>query len=177
MFAVNLSAQASLSGTVTTESGTAEFMNVALLQAADSAVIKLNLTDEDGRFTFSDLAPGDYRLRVMGIGYADYDTDLFTLTEGQQLELPTLNLRTTGTDLQTVEVTARKPFLEQRAGRLVVNVDQSLTGQGGSVTDLLKKVPGLIVVGNRVSMAGPAGPDHPDRRAAYQVHGHPEPAA
>ncbi|MGB3548863.1 MAG: carboxypeptidase-like regulatory domain-containing protein, partial [Saprospiraceae bacterium] len=80
LFAVNLSAQASLSGTVTTESGTAEFMNVALLQAADSAVIKLNLTDEDGRFTFSDLAPGDYRLRVMGIGYADYDTDLFTLT-------------------------------------------------------------------------------------------------
>ncbi|MGB3548528.1 MAG: outer membrane beta-barrel protein, partial [Saprospiraceae bacterium] len=119
--------------------------------------IKLNLTDEDGRFTFSDLAPGDYRLRVMGIGYADYDTDLFTLTEGQQLELPTLNLRTTGTDLQTVEVTARKPFLEQRAGRLVVNVDQSLTGQGGSVTDLLKKVPGLIVVGNRVSMAGQQG--------------------
>ncbi|MEL7162318.1 MAG: outer membrane beta-barrel protein, partial [Bacteroidota bacterium] len=40
---------------------------------------------------------------------------------------------------------------------LVVNVDQSITGQGGTVIDMLRKVPGVVVVGNRVTMAGKSG--------------------
>jgi ferric enterobactin receptor len=93
----------------------------------------------------------------MGLSYSDHLSAPFTLAKGEDKVLPLVNLSVLATVLEEIEVTARKPFLEQKAGRLVVNVDQMITGQGGSVTDMLKKVPGLVVVNDRVSMAGRSG--------------------
>ncbi|MCI5084174.1 MAG: outer membrane beta-barrel protein, partial [Saprospiraceae bacterium] len=134
----------------------AEFMNVLLLQQSDSAVVKLELSDEDGKYSFSKVDQGDYLIKVTGIGVSDAFSEPFTLAD-EDVTVPVIELTEFAQDLETVEVTAKKPLLEQRAGRLVVNVDQSITGKGGSVTDLLKKVPGLLVVNDRVSMAGRSG--------------------
>ena len=135
----------------------AEFINILLCNAADTSVVKLELTDAAGAFAFTDVPAGDYRIRTTGIGYGEVLHPVFTLAEGQELALPPYEISGGATDLETVEVTARKPFLEQKAGMLVVNVDQSITGQGGSMIDMLKKVPGIVVAGNRVSMAGKSG--------------------
>ncbi|WP_116106564.1 TonB-dependent receptor [Lewinella sp. IMCC34191] len=134
-----------------------EFANVLLLSAADSAVVKMELADEAGAFRFRDITAGEYFIRTSGIGLPQTDQAVFTLAVGQELTLPRYSLISNTTDLATIEVTARKPFLEQKAGRLVVNVDQAITGQGGSVVDLLKKVPGVVVAGERISMAGKSG--------------------
>jgi ferric enterobactin receptor len=154
----SLSGQGSISGQIITEEGNpAEFVNVVLLAAADSSVAKLELSDESGSYRFTAVEAGDYRLKVMGLSYSDHLSAPFTLAKGEDKVLPLVNLSVLATVLEEIEVTARKPFLEQKAGRLVVNVDQMITGQGGSVTDMLKKVPGLVVVNDRVSMAGRSG--------------------
>ena len=144
-------------GRVVSEGAAAEFTNVLLLRAVDSAVVNLELADGEGRFTFGELAEGKYFLRTAGIGRPQTDHPSFVLAKDGTLTLPDLTLGAAATDLATIEVTATKPFLEQRAGRLVVNVDQSITGQGGSVIDLLKKVPGVVIASNRISMAGKTG--------------------
>lgn len=149
--------KASVSGRVLEGNSAAEFTNILLVTAADSQVVKLELADADGRFHFTDLKPADYFVRTSGIGYADTPHPVFTLAAGQEMELPAYNLQSSGTTLETVEVVSRKPFLEQKAGMLVVNVDQSITGQGGSVLDMLRKVPGIVIAGNRIQMAGKSG--------------------
>ncbi|MGB3800698.1 MAG: outer membrane beta-barrel protein, partial [Lewinella sp.] len=146
-----------IAGSLQANDEPAEFANVLLLAAIDSAVVKMELADETGTYRFADVNPGDYFIRTTGIGLPQTDQVVFTLAAGQQLALPVYVLTASATDLATIEVTARKPFLEQKAGRLVVNVDQSITGQGGSVVDLLKKVPGVVVAGDRISMAGKSG--------------------
>ena len=148
---------ARVSGTLRTNDGPAEFANVLLLAAADSAVVKLELADDKGAFTFTELDSGTYFVRTTGIGLPQTDHPAFPLGAGQQVQLPGYTLAAAATDLATVEVIARKPFLEQKAGRLVVYVDQSITGQGGTVMDLLKKVPGVVVAGDRIAMAGKSG--------------------
>ena len=150
-------ATASVSGLIFDGPAPAEFTNVLLLTDADSTVVKLELADEQGAFRFTELPPARYFVRTTGIGYPQQDHGAFDLAAGQELTLPVLKISSGGTDLDVVEVVARKPFLEQKAGMLVVNVDGSITGQGGSVIDLLKKVPGVIVIGNRVTMAGKSG--------------------
>ncbi|MTB49649.1 outer membrane beta-barrel protein [Lewinella sp. W8] len=157
LFSVSLSAQTKITGRVADGDTPAEFTNILLLAVADSAVIKLELADEAGQFVFTDIPPADYFIRTTGIGYAEVNHPVFSLGEGQELTLPTYQIKGSGTTLETVEVVARKPFLEQKAGMLVVNVDQSITGQGGTVVDVLRKVPGVIVAGNRISMAGKSG--------------------
>ena len=146
-----------ITGRITAENAAAEFTNVLLLTTVDSAIIKLELTNDNGEFSFTEVPAAEYFIRTSGIGYADTNHPAFTLAAGQSLKLPTYEISGSATTLETVEVVGRKPFLEQKAGVLVVNVDQSITGQGGTVLDLLKKVPGVVVAGNRVSMAGKQG--------------------
>ncbi|PSR11838.1 MAG: hypothetical protein C7N36_14495 [Bacteroidetes bacterium] len=154
----SLTAQSSVAGQlITTDGQEAEFVNVLLLSAADSSAVKLNLSQEDGSYVFKNLDAGDYLLKVMGIGYDDYLGEPFSLANKEAKVIPVIRLTTVATVLDEVEVVAKKPLLEQKAGRLILNVDQSITGQGGSVTDLLKKIPGLVVVNDRVSMAGRQG--------------------
>ncbi|MEM9260685.1 MAG: carboxypeptidase-like regulatory domain-containing protein [Bacteroidota bacterium] len=130
--------KATVTGSVFDDQTPAEFTNILLLTAADSNVVKLELADEAGQFSFSDVPAADYFIRTTGIGYGEKDHPVFTLTAGQSLKLPIYQISGSGTNLETIEVTARKPFLEQKAGMLVVNVDQSITGQGGSVVDMLR---------------------------------------
>ncbi|MEM7574251.1 MAG: outer membrane beta-barrel protein [Bacteroidota bacterium] len=152
-----LHAQASISGQVVAGEESAEFVNIVLLRQADSSIFKLELADEAGAFEFTDLEAGDYFIRTTGIGFADTEQPGFSLGENQALDLGIIDIEATAADLNTVEVTARRPMLEQRAGKLVLNVDQMITGTGGTVTDLLRKVPGVIVRGNNISMAGRQG--------------------
>ena len=155
---VTLSAQSgSITGRILDGEQPIEFINVILVASADSQVVKLELADETGRFTFADLPAAGYFLRTTGIGYLQQDHPAFTLAEGETLTLPDYNVSEAGVELNTVEITARKPFLEQKAGMLVVNVDQSITGQGGTVLDMLRKVPGIVVAGSRIQMAGRSG--------------------
>ncbi|MFT4751507.1 MAG: hypothetical protein ACJATN_000349 [Neolewinella sp.] len=147
----------SISGEVFDERTPAEFTNILLVAATDSVVVKLELADESGHFTFTNIEPANYFIRTTGIGYGVKSHPPFTLSAGQELDLPTFQISGSGTNLETIEVTARKPFLEQKAGMLVVNVDQSITGQGGTVIDMLRKVPGIVVAGNRIQMAGKSG--------------------
>ncbi|MFT5999120.1 MAG: ferric enterobactin receptor [Neolewinella sp.] len=147
----------SLTGRVLDNDAPAEFTNILLVAATDSLVVKLELADETGRFTFKGLPAADYFIRTTGIGYGEKNHPVFTLATGQDLVLPSYQLSGSATNLETIEVVARKPFLEQKAGMLVVNVDQSITGQGGTVIDMLRKVPGIVIAGNRIQMAGKSG--------------------
>lgn len=155
---LSATAQGLVRGQVTDENNQpAEFINVLLLAAADSAVVKMELTDSRGRYEIAGLPAGQYRLHFMGLSYADVFTEPFALQEGETYTAPLMKLTIAAQMLQTVEVSARRPLLEQQAGKLIVNVEQSITGQTGSVVDLLKKVPGMVVVNDQVRMAGRQG--------------------
>ena len=147
-----------ITGQILTQDGkAADFVNVLLLQSSDSSLVKMELSEENGSYEFRSLDGGEYFIKVTGISYSDYSTASFSLANKERKVMPVITMEVMATVLDAVEVVARKPLLEQQAGKLIVNVDQSITGQGGSVTDLLKKVPGLVVVNDRVSMAGRNG--------------------
>ena len=150
---LTVSAQ-SISGNVVDDNEQAlEFANVLLMSAADSSMLLAELTDVDGSFSFKKVPAGKYYLDVNTLGFSDYFSEVFELGESD-LPVPTIKMSTSGTQLEEFTLTARKPFLEQRAGRLVVNVENSIAGANGSLQDLLKRVPGLVVVNNQSQMAG-----------------------
>ena len=141
-------------GTVTDADGTPlEFANVLLFQLPDSSMVFAELTDLDGDFSFRKVPAGEYFLDVNSMGYADFYSESFT-TDSETDLTRDVTLGATSNQLEEFTLTARKPFLEQRAGKLTVNVENSIAGANGSVQDLLKRVPGLVVVNNQLQMAG-----------------------
>jgi hypothetical protein len=145
-----------LQGTIFDEKHQAiAFANMLLLKGPDSTFVKAAISENDGTFIFSDLDTGHYLLRSTFLGYHDFFIAIHY--SGTNIYLPDINLRTEAQILNTAVVVAKKPFLEQRAGAMVVNVANSITGTSGSVIDVLKKVPGMIIVNNQISLAGQKG--------------------
>lgn len=130
------------------------YANILILQPADSSLLKGAITAEDGRFTIPDVEAGDYLLRVSMVGFREYYQ---TLNLSQNNELPAITLTEEAITLAAAEVVAKKPFLEQQAGMMVVNVANSIIGANGNVIDILRKVPGLIIVNNQIRLAGQSG--------------------
>ncbi len=144
--------QQSLTGQLLDEEGAAlGFANVMLLHPEDSSLVKGTVSEADGSFAFEVEEPGAYLLEVAMIGFRDYHQ---RINLAQSRELPPITLETEITQLSTVEVRARQPLLEQRGNKMIVNVGNSITGTAGSAMDLLRKVPGLLVINNQISMAG-----------------------
>ena len=123
-----------------------EFATVALLGPADGPPITGAVTDAAGRFSFSNVAPGRYRLRVTFIGYEDRTSNALLVSQtGTNLRLPPLQLRTVIQTLDGVTVTARRDLIEDREDRVVYNAGDDPTNAGGTAADVLKKVPMLTV--------------------------------
>lgn len=129
------------------------YANVALYQLPDSTLINGNVTSEDGLFTISQVNKGRYYLVASMIGYEDYISPTFEIIDSDHDNI-TLNLIADSQLLSEIEIKARKPLLEQKADRMIVNVADNLTSANGTLLDVMRKVPGMLVVNDKLSLAG-----------------------
>jgi hypothetical protein len=123
----------------------AAYATVSLLQK-DSSLVKNVLSDTAGIYLFHDTEPGNYLLRVSLMGYQSFYSQPFELTPSMPLEkLPLIILVPESNQLKNVTVTSRKPLIEQKIDRTVMNVENSIIGSGNSILELLEKAPGVSV--------------------------------
>lgn len=133
-----------------------EFNTVMLLHAKDSSLVKSALSDINGAYKFDQIAADKYLIKVSSLNIKKTFTPINYL--GGTLEVPTIKATASSTSLKEVVVTATKPFLEQKADKLVVNVDGSATSAGSTALEVLQKVPGVLVRDDKVSLVGKGTP-------------------
>ena len=74
------------------------------------------------------------------------------------LELPIFDLHRKNSELQSVAVVSKKPFIEQKNDRILVKVDASPANAGTSVMDVLENSPGVSVdKDGNISLKGKQG--------------------
>ncbi len=134
--------------------------SVLLLKGADSTLVKGQVSTVEGTYTFDDIAPGEYRLGVSMLGFADYFSDVFTLDDQtQKKSMPSVVLKENAAQLDEVNIVAKRPLFEQKIDRLVVNVATSITSAGSTALEVLQRSPGVLV--NRgagwINMSGKNG--------------------
>ncbi|HMF73597.1 MAG TPA: TonB-dependent receptor [Flavitalea sp.] len=132
---------------------------VSLLRAKDSATVKLSASDKEGHFMFGKVADGKYLVSVTAVGHQKVFSDIIELTPQQQnVQLSEINLTAISKNLAGVTVSAKRPLIEQRIDRTIVNVDASITNIGTSALEVLEKSPGVSVdrEGN-ISLKGKEG--------------------
>lgn len=119
---------------------------VSLHKSADSALVKTAVTDATGHFVFDNLLTGKYFVQVSASGYAQFRSSEIQLEVGQPpVELGPLAMVLESKELKGVTITARKPFIEQKMDKMVVNVDAAVTNAGSNVMEVLEKSPGVTV--------------------------------
>jgi iron complex outermembrane recepter protein len=121
------------------------FANVLLLNARDSSFEKAEISADDGGFTFTQVVPGNYLCEVSMIGFSTIQSHVFEVkNQPGELVLGEITL-SSSTDLEEVEIIARKALIEVRADMLVFNVSSSPSASGVNGLDLLRKAPGVTV--------------------------------
>ena len=160
LFATSLLAKSStISGKVIDPDGQAvSFANVVLHRTADSSMVKVEYTDDNGAFQLLSIPAGSYWLNVSFVGLNSYDSAPFNLKEGEQKQFPTIQLKTSAEELEEVVVTAQRPLLEMKPDKTVFNVEGSANAAGSDALELLRKAPGVVVDNNdNITMLGRAG--------------------
>lgn len=140
------SAQAHLSGSVL--DGTGQPLadaSVLLLDARDSSLVKGALGDGRGRYAFENVRAGRYRLSASRVGYAPVLSEPVEVSEAAPAALPPLTLTERAGELDGATVTAKKPFVEQKLDRTIVNVAGSIIASGSTALEVLEKAPGVTV--------------------------------
>lgn len=123
-----------------------ENATVELLAANDSSLVKVAASNKEGRFAFESLSDGTYLVSVSAVGHARYFSPVFNLSAGNsQAELKTITLQPVSTSLKGVTVTAKKPFIEQKIDRTIINVESSISNTGSNALEVLEKSPGITM--------------------------------
>lgn len=147
-----------ISGVVKEESGKAfNGATVSLLRAADSVSVKYAATKQDGRFQFNNIQPGNYIVSVSHVGYAPKMHGGISM-EQADVAVPDIQLAKVNAELKSVTVLSRKPMIEVRADKTILNVEGTINAVGTDALELLRKSPGVLVdKDDNLSLSGKNG--------------------
>jgi len=147
-----------IAGVVKDEQGNpVQSATVSLLRARDSGLVKTAVTSADGLYEFVNIKPGKYFASVSLVGFAKAGSAAFDAA-GSDINLPVIALKASTREIGEVVVQAKKPFIESKIDRTVVNVEASPSSAGASAMDILEKSPGITVSSDgAISLRGKAG--------------------
>jgi iron complex outermembrane recepter protein len=136
-----------ISGTVTDgNTRTIESATITLLKASDSSVAKMSVADKSGKFVFENVTEGSYLVSITAVGHIKgYSETISISTANPDVVLKTVELVPAAKSLGAVTVTAKKPLIEQKIDRMIVNVEAAVTNVGATALEVLEKAPGVTV--------------------------------
>lgn len=149
-----------ISGSITDESQKPlQSVSVSLLRAKDSSLVKIAVTDKEGKYEFEKIAEGKFLLSVSSVGFQKkFGQSLEITADNSSFKAETIKLSADAKAMQGVTVVAKKPFIETKIDKTVVNVDASPTSAGSTALDILEKSPGITVDNDgNISLRGKAG--------------------
>jgi hypothetical protein len=134
-----------VSGKVADEKGAdLAYAIVKLATYPDTTAIKTIQTSLDGDFIFNGIKQGDYFLIISMVGYKSQQTMKFQLRDND-LKLPTIKLESATKQLKEVTIQSKKPYVERKVDKTVLNVEGSIVSAGNSVLEVLEKAPGVTI--------------------------------
>ena len=137
----------------------AEKAIISLIKYTDSSVLKVLLPASGGAFSFEAIEPAVYIIGVSQVGYKKFLSDTFSINESHwQVTLPAIILVAEPKILENIKLESRKPFIERKSDRFIVNVESSITAAGSTVLNVLEQSPGISVnEENGIALKGKQG--------------------
>jgi iron complex outermembrane recepter protein len=138
---------------------TIDAASVSLLKAKDSSLVKVAVTDKDGNFSIENVKDGLYLVMATSIGHVKTYSHVFSVSpEKADVNVGILQLVPQDKNLAGVTVVSKKPFIERKADRTIVNVDASISNTGSTALEVLEKAPGVTVdKDGNISLKGKQG--------------------
>ena len=123
---------------------------VSLKKSSDSSVIKLAVSNKEGLYRFESIPGGKYFVSTSFIGHSQNSTSSIHV-ESSDVVLKDIILTKASGQMKEVTITAKKPPVEVRADKMILNVEGSTNAVGQDALELLRKSPGVMVDKDEIS--------------------------
>ena len=135
-----------------------EFATVSLLNSKTNKYVKGEVSNNKGEFMIDKVSPGDYILSVTMVGYMKNESEKVVIDSKNTVVERNIVLKENTVQLKTVEVAAKKKFIEQDVDKTVINPEASITSASENVYEILKKLPGVTIDNNdNITLKGKQG--------------------
>jgi len=130
-----------------------------LLLNANNVIVKTAISNEQGVFIMEHIKDGNYKLAASMTGFNKYTMEALTVDNNKvSHDLGMVTLQRENNAIKTVTVNSKKPMVERKIDRTVVNVESMISAAGSTVMDVLEKSPGVSVDQNgTISLRGKTG--------------------
>ena len=125
------------------------FANVVLYTSADSTLTKVETTDDNGNFQFSNIPSNNYFLTASYVGFSELSVEDIDLENETSIDLGTVSFASNAVELEAAVVTATRAIVEVKPDRTVFNVQGTINSSGDNGIGLLRKAPGVLVDNNQ----------------------------
>lgn len=128
--------------------GGAVFVAVRL-KSPDGTVIKTAITDTNGAFVLNGVTPRQYQLSFSAVNYLPRIINWnYTDSTRKEIALDTIVLQPQQVKLKEVAITADKPIIKQKAGKIIYDMQADPESRSSNVLNMLRKVPYMSLDGN-----------------------------
>jgi hypothetical protein len=157
LFSMNLVAQ-KISGVVKDDAGKPlNGTTVSLLRAKDSVTVKYSASKTAGLYQFVGINEGEYLIKITHVGFKNAVSQKVSLGTAD-VAVPEIILTRASNDLGAVVVTAKRPMVEIKADKTILNVEGTINAVGTDALELLRKSPGVMVdKDDNLSLSGKNG--------------------
>ncbi len=134
----------SISGTVTDSNNQPiELGNAIVLSSKDSTIIKGDLF-MSGQFKISGISENNVLIKITALGFQDYFQLIIRKDIDTLINIGSIQLKA-NSNLKEVEVVSKLPLFERDGEKVKVNVENSVLSSAGTILDILKKSPTVMV--------------------------------
>lgn len=138
-----------ITGKIVDEKGAGiPYATVLLQKASDTTMVKADISDEEGAFTFVGIPADTYFIEVSYVGYSNIHSSVFEYDGKTLYSVPAVILKEQAEQLAEVVVKSTRPIVEVQPDKTVFNVDGSVNAVGNNALELLRKSPGVVVDNN-----------------------------
>lgn len=143
-------------GSVKDENGLLSDVVIDLFLAKDSTLIKSEITNDVGIFTFDEVMAGEYFVGINSMNHEASNTMISV--KSSDLNMGFIILKPKSIELQEVVVVNKKPYIERGQGKTILNIESSFSATGSSAFEILEKAPGILISANEnIVMRGRQG--------------------
>lgn len=121
------------------------YVNVVLKLERDSSFVSGTVTDDEGRYTLSNIRPDNYILETSFVGYRTHKTSVVVGRLSEFLDLGIMDLEEDITSLNEIIVTGTQDAVAETLDKKTFSVADNVNQSGGSLMQVMSNLPGVTV--------------------------------
>jgi outer membrane receptor protein involved in Fe transport len=121
------------------------YANAILTKAVDHSFVAGTISGDDGRFTISQISPGDYMLELSFVGYEAARIPILVGHLSEFLDLGTITLLESAVILNDVVVESQRDAVVETLDKKTFKMSESINQRGGSLLQVLQNLPGVTI--------------------------------